>query len=129
MIGNDAAVKGPDEMQAMPDGAGAESARDCAASGGDYHVITLDRTAPMRTRLVRIGNSRGVRIPKLLLEQAGLEDEVELRVVEHGIVIESVRAPRAGWREAARLIRERGEDGMLDEPTPTRFDETEWEWR
>jgi antitoxin MazE len=83
----------------------------------------------MRTRLVRIGNSRGVRIPKLLLEQAGLEDEVELRVVEHGIVIESVRAPRAGWEEAARLVRERGEDGLLDEPTPTRFDETEWEWR
>jgi len=83
----------------------------------------------MRTRLVRIGNSRGVRIPKLLLEQAGLEDEVELRVVEHGIVIESVRTPRAGWEEAARLVRERGEDGLLDEPTPTRFDETEWEWR
>ena len=82
----------------------------------------------MRTRLVRIGNSRGIRIPKLLIEQAGLEDEVELRVVEHGIVIESVRAPRAGWGEAARLVRERGEDGMLDEPTPTRFDETEWEW-
>jgi antitoxin MazE len=82
----------------------------------------------MKTRLVRIGNSRGVRIPKPLLEQAGLEDEVELRVVEDGIVIASAREPRAGWEEAARLIRERGEDGLLDAPTPTRFDSDEWQW-
>lgn len=83
----------------------------------------------MKTRLVRIGNSRGVRIPKPLLDQVGLEDEVELRVIENGIVIEVVRAPRANWAEAAQLLRERGEDHPIDEPTPTRFDETEWEWR
>jgi antitoxin MazE len=82
----------------------------------------------MKTRLVRIGNSRGVRIPKPLLEQAGLEDEVELRVVEDGIVIASVREPRAGWEAAARLVRERGEDGLLDVPMPTRFDTAEWQW-
>lgn len=83
----------------------------------------------MKTRLVRIGNSRGVRIPKPLLDQVGLEDEVELRVVENGIVIESARAPRAAWAEAARLLHQRGEDGLLDAPTPTRFDKTEWKWR
>ena len=83
----------------------------------------------MKTRLIRIGNSRGVRIPKPLLEQAGLEDEVQLRVVEDGIVIEAARAPRAGWADAAKLVRERGEDGLLDPPTPTHFDETEWNWR
>ncbi len=83
----------------------------------------------MKTRLVRIGNSRGVRIPKPLLEQAGLEEEVQLRVVEDRIVIEAARAPRAGWEDAAKLVRERGEDGLLDPATPTRFDETEWEWR
>lgn len=82
----------------------------------------------MKTRLVRIGNSRGVRIPKPLLEQVGLEDEVELRVVDNGIVIEAARAPRADWAEAAKLVHERGEDGLLDEPTPTRFDESEWAW-
>jgi len=83
----------------------------------------------MKTRLVRIGNSRGVRIPKPLLDQVGLEDEVELRVVENGIVITAVRAPRADWAEAAKCVHERQEDGLLDAPTPTRFDETEWEWR
>ena len=83
----------------------------------------------MKARLIRIGNSRGVRIPKPLLEQVGLEDEVELRVVENGIVIEAARAPRAGWAEAAKLVHQREEDGILDEPTPTRFDGTEWDWR
>jgi antitoxin MazE len=82
----------------------------------------------MKTKIVRIGNSRGVRIPKPLLEQAGLENEVLLRVVEEGIVIEAAHQPRAGWGEAARVLRERGEDGLLDEVVPTDFDETEWVW-
>lgn len=83
----------------------------------------------MKTRLIRIGNSRGVRIPKPLLDQVGLEDEVELRVVDNGIVIRAARSPRADWAEAAKLAHEREEDGLLDDATPTRFDETEWEWR
>lgn len=79
--------------------------------------------------MVQIGNSRGVRIPKPLLRQLGLEDEVELRVEEGGLVIAPVKKARSNWARAARLLHERGEDGVLDEPSPTRFDETEWEWR
>ena len=82
----------------------------------------------MKTRIIRIGNSRGIRIPKPLLEQAGLGEEVELRVVDSGIFIERTSCPRAGWSEAASLLHERGEDGLLDEPTTTEFDETEWTW-
>lgn len=82
----------------------------------------------MKTKIVRIGNSRGVRIPKPLLEEAGLEGEVELRVVDSGILIEGTSAPREGWEAAAALIRERGEDGLLDEWLATDFDETEWAW-
>jgi antitoxin MazE len=82
----------------------------------------------MKTKIIRIGNSRGVRIPKPLLEQAGLENEVVLRVVDDGIVIESADKPRAGWGEAARTLHERREDGLLDDMIPTEFDETEWVW-
>lgn len=82
----------------------------------------------MKTKLIRIGNSRGVRIPKPFLEQAGLENEVLLRVDDDGIVIEPIDKPRAGWSEAARKLHERQEDGLLDEVTPTHFDETEWVW-
>lgn len=82
----------------------------------------------MKTRLVRIGNSRGIRIPKPILEETGLEDEVTLRVTEEGLLVEPADRTRAGWEEAARLVRERGEDGLLDAPVLTAFDETEWEW-
>jgi len=82
----------------------------------------------MKTRLVRIGNSRGVRIPKPLLEQAGLEDEVHLRVIEGGIVIEAEKAPRAGWAEAAARAQENQDDLLLDRAITSRFDETEWIW-
>ena len=82
----------------------------------------------MKTKLIPIGNSRGVRIPKPLLEQAGLEDEVELQVVEAGIMIRGADTPRHGWAEAAQRMGERREDGLLDEPVATVFDETEWQW-
>ena len=82
----------------------------------------------MKTKIIRIGNSRGVRIPKPLLEQAGLADQVILRVIDDGIVIESADKPRANWAEAASALHGRGEDGLIDEPVETEFDETEWVW-
>ena len=82
----------------------------------------------MKTRLVKIGNSRGVRIPKPLIEEAGLENEVEMRIVEAGILIEGSPDARVGWDEAARRVRERGDDRLIDEVVPTEFDQTEWTW-
>jgi antitoxin MazE len=83
----------------------------------------------VRAKLIRIGNSRGVRLPKPMIEEAALEDEVELRVVDGALVIRSRRVPRAGWEDAARRLRQNGDDRLLDEPTATEFDETEWRWR
>ena len=83
----------------------------------------------MRTRIIRIGNSRGVRIPKPLLEEAGLEDEVKLTLGPDGILISPAGVPRSDWAEAAELVRERLENSLLDAPVPTRFDESEWEWK
>ena len=82
----------------------------------------------MRTRIVRVGNSRGVRLPKLLLEEAGLPEEVEVRAEPGRIIIAAAARPRAGWAEAARRMAERGDDELLDVPTPTRFDDEEWTW-
>jgi antitoxin MazE len=80
-----------------------------------------------KARLVRIGNSRGVRLPKPLIEHAGLADEVELDVREGAIVIRPLDAPRTGWAAAAAALATAG-GGLLDAPTPTRFDTEEWEW-
>jgi antitoxin MazE len=89
----------------------------------------METPKPVPARLVRIGNSRGVRIPKPLLEQAGLAEDVELRVVADGILIASASSARRGWADAARDARARGDDALLDTPSATRFDEREWEWR
>ena len=82
----------------------------------------------MKTRLVQIGNSRGVRLPKLVIEEAGLNNEVELQVQEGAVIIRPLRAPRSGWEDAAQSLRKNSGDLLLDLPTPTRFDEEEWEW-
>ncbi len=78
---------------------------------------------PIPAKLVAIGNSRGVRIPKAMIEQVGLADEVELEVVDGAIVIRRKRRPREGWAEAAKLLAERGE-----ELPPEILDMTETEW-
>jgi len=83
----------------------------------------------MKTRIVQIGNSRGIRLPKVLLEQAQLTEEVELDAEPGRIVIRRANRPRAGWAVAARRMRERNEDRLLDPATPAQFDEKEWKWR
>ena len=79
----------------------------------------------MKTRLVRIGNSRGVRLAKPIIEEAGLTEEVEIRVQGGAVVITAVSAARRGWAEA---IAKFGPPPLLDPPTPTRFDLEEWAW-
>lgn len=80
-------------------------------------------------RIIRIGNSRGIRVPKVLLDQAQLPDEVELRAEPGRLVVQAARRPRAGWAEAARAMHARRHDKLLDKPTATRFDREEWQWR
>ena len=84
----------------------------------------------MKARIVRIGNSHGIRIPKPLLEQTGLEGEVELEVQDNLLVIRPVDRARKGWEEAFRAMAEHGDDRLVDEDLTgqTRWDEEEWEW-
>ena len=83
----------------------------------------------MKSRIIQIGNSRGVRLPKALLDEAQLVDEIELQAAPGRIVIRKANRPRAGWAVAARLMRERNDDRLLDPTTATLFDDKEWKWR
>jgi antitoxin MazE len=84
----------------------------------------------MKTNIVRIGNSRGIRIPKAVLEQCHLEDEVELEVRDDHLEVRPATKPRSGWAEAFRRMHEQGDDALLDKESslPTRWERTEWEW-
>ena len=82
----------------------------------------------MKTRLVRIGNSRGVRLPKAIIAQAGLTDEIELGVRDGAVVIARAASARSGWADAARQMHQPEENRLLDATTPTRFDDKEWQW-
>jgi len=80
----------------------------------------------VRAKLVKIGNSRGVRLAKPMLEVAGLADEVEIEVAPGVLTIRPSAQPRAGWAEAAAAAVQ--PEGLIDEMTATRFDDDEWAW-
>lgn len=88
----------------------------------------MSHSNSVKSRIVAIGNSQGVRIPKPLLEHAGLSGEVELHAENGRIVIAAARRARAGWAEAAAELHAHGEDALIETPAPT-FDAKEWEWR
>lgn len=79
----------------------------------------------LRAKLVKIGNSRGIRLAKPLLEVAGLADEVEIEAAPGVLTIRPSAHPRAGWAEAASSFEA---EGLLDEVSATRFDDEEWSW-
>lgn len=83
----------------------------------------------MKSRIVKIGNSQGVRIPKVVLEQTGLSGNVEIVVEGNRLVITAARPPRHGWAAAFKAMAEAGDDALLDETgSTTAFDEEEWTW-
>jgi len=92
-----------------------------------YDVITR-RYKATKTKLVAIGNSRGVRIPAALIKEAGLRDEVELTLAERGLLLTPIRKPREGWAESAAAAAAAGDDLISGWDFPTEFDRDEPPW-
>jgi len=84
----------------------------------------------MRARVVKIGNSQGIRIPKPLLEQTGIIDDVELEVDKNQIIIRPAANPRADWDDAFKSMSPKGDDALIvgDENIHHSWDEEEWQW-
>lgn len=84
----------------------------------------------VRGRIVKVGNSYGFRVPKVILDTSDLIDEVFFEVIEANLVISPAHHPRAGWAEAFKQMAERGDDTLLDDPdyNLSEWDEEEWEW-
>jgi antitoxin MazE len=69
----------------------------------------------IQTKIIKIGNSQGIRIPKLLSEQTSLGEEAELAVKENAIIIRSVLPARYGWEAQFKEMAEHGDDQLLDD--------------
>ena len=84
----------------------------------------------VKTRIIKIGNSKGIRIPKPILEQLDFTEEVELEVLSNRLVVRSVHQPRHQWEESFKAMADAGADQLLDdEPLVlTEWEESEWEW-
>ena len=83
----------------------------------------------LRMNLVKIGNSRGIRIPKNLIEQLGLQDQVEVEVSAGQLVLRPViESARQDWESQFKAMAERGDDALLDEEIATAWDDEEWQW-
>ena len=81
-----------------------------------------------KARIIQIGNSKGIRIPKALLEHCDLGDEVEIEAEPGRLIVSACRQERTGWSEAARAMRVADDDRLLDAPTSTTFDRDDWQW-
>jgi len=82
----------------------------------------------METKIIQIGNSKGIRIPAAILRQCEFGDTVEMEVENGSLVINNISQPRKGWDKAFRAMHEKGDDKLIDHETTTSFDESEWVW-
>ena len=82
----------------------------------------------VHTQIVKIGNSRGVRLPKLLIEQMGFSNEVEIVVQDRQLVLRAKTHSRQGWDEQFLSMAKHGDDKMFEEPVLTQWDRSEWKW-
>ena len=84
----------------------------------------------MRTHLIEVGNFRGIRIPKSLLEISGLENEIEMKVQGSSLVLKAPEHPRAHWEEAFAKDTTNELDVEEEEWSAftNDFDEEEWKW-
>lgn len=85
----------------------------------------------MKTKIVKIGNSRGIRIPKSFIDESGLKSEVELELDNGKIIIKPISKAREVWELAFRKMAKAGDDSLLDSDVVhklSNWDEEEWEW-
>ncbi|MDR9417530.1 AbrB/MazE/SpoVT family DNA-binding domain-containing protein [Gracilimonas sp.] len=85
----------------------------------------------MKTKIIRIGNSQGVRIPKPLIEESGITEEIEMILRDNEIVLRSAETIRKDWEASFEKMAEQGDDVLLDQEEIEKssdWDETEWTW-
>ena len=83
----------------------------------------------MKIKLISIGNSKGIRIPRSVIKQCGFNDQIEMRVGNGVVELRRARVVREDWDAAFEAMAKAGDDALLiaDEMTHA-WDEEEWAW-
>jgi len=82
----------------------------------------------MKSKIVKVGNSKGVIIPVSFIKEFHLEEEVEMEIQDNGILIRPIQHPRAGWEEAFKDLSEDKNQLALEDFPATEFESIEWKW-
>ncbi len=85
----------------------------------------------MKTKVINIGNSKGIRIPKAILQQARLEEEVILEVSDNGLLVKpekQKRKTREGWEQQFKKVLKGKQQENLWSNLSNDFDKDEWTW-
>lgn len=82
----------------------------------------------MKANIITIGNSQGIRIPKVLLDQSGLSGEVELELCDAGLLIRHAKRAREDWAESFKQMVENNEEEISEDFAPTNYAKENWRW-
>ena len=80
----------------------------------------------MKSNLIKIGNSKGVRITSNIIKECELGNEIEIKVVDKKIIIEAIKEPRSNWDTSFEKMHKNNEDILISESSND-FDK-DWEW-
>ncbi|MGM0366805.1 MAG: AbrB/MazE/SpoVT family DNA-binding domain-containing protein [Actinomycetota bacterium] len=80
----------------------------------------------MKSKLIKIGNSRGIRINSHIIKECELDDEIEIKVVDKKLIIEAVKEKRKGWEASFKKMHENSEDKLLISDGNDFY--KDWEW-
>lgn len=82
----------------------------------------------MKAQIIQIGNSQGIRIPKMMLEETGFSGEVDLQITDEGILIRNIKKPRGDWDAIFKKMAETDDDLPVEKEAAPDFDRKEWQW-
>lgn len=82
----------------------------------------------MKAQIIQIGNSQGIRIPKVMLEESGISGEVDVELHPDGIIIRNAQKPRANWDAAFKKMAENDDEELTETGVSNEFDKKEWQW-
>ena len=82
----------------------------------------------MKAQIIQIGNSQGIRIPKVLLEETGMSGDVELEATADGILIRNIKKPRGDWDAIFKQLADADDDVPLSGEHASEFEKNKWKW-